>query len=122
MGLSLVTELAPPRFSGCFTGLWFVAVAIGHGGRITAMLRSWRCSCWGPPVCYSFRGRCLSCSCHERSTRTSLARRHLADLLPIVWADRIVGAAEIIDALPDGPLSLQLRGTLKKTVPLPSLS
>jgi len=31
MGLSLVTELAPPRFSGCFTGLWFVAIAIGHG-------------------------------------------------------------------------------------------
>lgn len=30
-GLSLVAELAPPRWSGRLMGLWFASVAVGHG-------------------------------------------------------------------------------------------
>lgn len=31
IGLSLVTELAPRRLLGRFTGIWFASVALGHG-------------------------------------------------------------------------------------------
>jgi POT family proton-dependent oligopeptide transporter len=30
-GLSMVTDLAPPRLAGRFMGLWFASVAVGHG-------------------------------------------------------------------------------------------
>ncbi len=43
MSLALLTELAPPRLSGRFTGIWYASVAVGHG-LAAALGPAW--SCW----------------------------------------------------------------------------